>query len=137
MTLRNSICATFFSRNTVAEIVMPLVVMFLPVIAELFPKTLQYTVIPTLPASVTYTFSNGAVRQYRIHRNLSGVHYYPLHWIYETSAKKNIWHTDNFYLFSAINKNAYRPIRCRYFDCHVPGIGRLIKCVLLRAFQWQ
>ncbi len=55
-----TVCATFSSRNTATGIVMPLVVMFLPAIAELFPKTLQNTVIPTLPASAIHTLSGMA-----------------------------------------------------------------------------
>lgn len=55
-----TVCATFSSRNTATGIVAPFVVMFLPAIAELFPKTLQNTFIPTLPASAIHTLSGMA-----------------------------------------------------------------------------
>ncbi len=55
-----TVCATFFSRSTAAGIVIPLVVMFLPAIAELFPQTIQEAFIPILPASAIHTLSGVA-----------------------------------------------------------------------------
>lgn len=55
-----TVCATFSSRNTATGIVAPCIVMFLPAIAELFPKALENTFIPTLPASAIHTLSGVA-----------------------------------------------------------------------------
>ena len=55
-----TVCATFYARNTATGIVMPLIVLFLPAIAELFPKMLQNMVIPVLPASAIHTLSGMA-----------------------------------------------------------------------------
>ena len=55
-----TVCATFFSKNTAAGIVIPLLVMFLPAIAELFPQAVQETFIQILPASAIHTLSGTA-----------------------------------------------------------------------------
>jgi len=57
-----TVSAAFFSRNTSVGIVIPLVVMFLPAIAELFPPSIQEVVIPVLPASAIHTLSGVAQR---------------------------------------------------------------------------
>jgi ABC-type transport system involved in multi-copper enzyme maturation permease subunit len=55
-----TVCAAFSARNTATGIVMPLIVLFLPAIAKLFPKMLQNMVIPALPASAIHTLSGVA-----------------------------------------------------------------------------
>ncbi len=55
-----TVCAVFFSKSTAAGIVIPLGVMFLPVVAELFPQAIQEAFIPILPASAIHTLSGAA-----------------------------------------------------------------------------
>lgn len=52
-----TVCAAFFSRSTAAGILIPLAVMFLPLIAELFPQKVKEAFIPILPASAIHTLS--------------------------------------------------------------------------------
>ncbi len=55
-----TVCAAFFFRSTAAGIVIPLGVMFLPALAELFPQPIQEVFIPILPASAIHTLSGMA-----------------------------------------------------------------------------
>ncbi|TCZ80895.1 ABC transporter [Paenibacillus albiflavus] len=55
-----TVSAAFLSRNTAAGIVIPLVVLFLPAIAELFPGSIQDVIVPILPASAIHSLSGVA-----------------------------------------------------------------------------
>ncbi|MGB4610091.1 MAG: ABC transporter permease [Saccharofermentanales bacterium] len=57
-----TVCASFSASNTVAGIVTPVFVLFLPEFAKLFPEMLQSMTIPALPASAIHTLS-GAVEK--------------------------------------------------------------------------
>jgi len=55
-----TVCATFSARNTAGGIVAPMFVLFLPALAKLFPKMLQTTTIPALPASAIHVLMGTA-----------------------------------------------------------------------------
>jgi len=55
-----TVCATFSAKNTAGGIVAPVFVLFLPALAKLFPKMLQTTTIPALPASAIHVLMGTA-----------------------------------------------------------------------------
>ena len=55
-----TVCATFSARNTAGGIVAPMFVLFLPALAKLFPKMLETTTIPALPASAIHVLMGTA-----------------------------------------------------------------------------
>lgn len=52
-----AICAAFFFRSTAGGIVVPMFIMFLPSFIKIFPKLIQDTFIPMIPASAIHSIS--------------------------------------------------------------------------------
>ena len=50
-----TVSASFMTRSTIFGIVIPLIILFLPVITVLLPFTLQNLVIPILPSSAIHS----------------------------------------------------------------------------------